>query len=307
MSKPTSNIKNLLNKKLFILISLVLLTSITHVNGLRYNRGPLEEAYPYRAEETVDDDDEFTGSTYIEPTNGENSDVDESLLEFSQRRGNSSKLTDDTDDDEEEDEDDDDDDDEEESEDFLDRADESTLLELSGESFLETSKPKSERVDDNILKQYLTKIGAIDKMKKVKEGGKRAFSGLKNKVKSIPQGVKKLKNKIIPPNPYVTTLRPEKKTGSNQGRKLDTINEVDGLKKSKKGNSHIPHGRRLLNTMNDVDSKKLFKQNSQKNSGSNNGRPRKVLHIMKDENDGIEEKEPPRYGRLRSFKQKSKK
>lgn len=256
MSKPAYNIKNLLNSKLFILISIVLLASISQVNGLRYNRGPLEEAYPSRHIETVDDDDEFTGSTYIESSKGGNSDIDESLLEIAENRKNQSMFGNNNDDDDDEDNDDDNNDEEEESEDFLDRADESTLLELSRASFLEENKGKSERVDDNKLKQYLIKIGAIDKIKRAKETGQRAISGLKSKFKNIPEGVKKLKNKIVPPKPYFTKSKSGQTNSDHGKRLLNTINEVDASKRIARGNISIPPGKRLLHTMNDVDRKK---------------------------------------------------
>ncbi|BAM38884.1 conserved hypothetical protein [Theileria orientalis strain Shintoku] len=242
MSKPAYNIKNLLNSKLFILISIVLLASISQVNGLRYNRGPLEEAYPSRHIETVDDDDEFTGSTYIESSK--------------ENRKNQSMFGNNNDDDDDEDNDDDNNDEEEESEDFLDRADESTLLELSRASFLEENKGKSERVDDNKLKQYLIKIGAIDKIKRAKETGQRAISGLKSKFKNIPEGVKKLKNKIVPPKPYFTKSKSGQTNSDHGKRLLNTINEVDASKRIARGNISIPPGKRLLHTMNDVERKK---------------------------------------------------
>ncbi|XP_954347.1 uncharacterized protein TA20930 [Theileria annulata] len=190
MSAKRLNLKPTFNRKLFLLVYLLCFISLNSVNGLKQNRGPLEEVNQSVSSSENDSnlnemDDEFTGSTYLEPAND-----NKSFLEKSEDY-----------------EDEDYDYDEEEDID-LDSFSDASLLEMKNISDEEGGKNEGKGgrtwnkinpklMNGTVLKNYLNKISAADTAKKAKLKTKKAISGVKSKFSDLHKGYKNMKGKRL--------------------------------------------------------------------------------------------------------------
>ncbi|EAN33636.1 putative integral membrane protein [Theileria parva strain Muguga] len=243
MSENRLNVKAFFSRKFFLLIYVLCMISVTQANGLKYNRGPLEESYqnnnPSANENDLDDmDDEFTGTTYLEPANDNNS-----FLENN----------------EDYDEDEDDEEDYEEEDIDLDRFSDASLLEMESTSDEEDSNEGSggnkllnkinpKLMNGGFLKNYLDKIGESKAIKGIHP--KKAIANVKTTMKDLQQGYKKLKGKVYPRH---KTYEPKSPNHSNHGGR--SVDNMSGSNENR-NRGKTGYGRRFLNKLNGGDGAK---------------------------------------------------